>query len=458
VNREELLEMLDLAGKEALLPEAGFEIAVSEGDRLEDRKPASPTALHLDDWALRRGRDLLEESERLRELHLDEHAVADFHGCAFEPDPQLGTDCVNPTRRDFIRMLLETTDYRALHESTLLNATASTLAALAFAEQFAALEREAKEEIDPIEAEMSTLRAVGKALSRASEEVEGMRETAAALGFGPGSPGVNDTGAIAALFRRVRADPALRRICTLAGRFRRVAQSRQRRKASHGYDDVVGVTLDGEVSRLLPVEMTKLVVEGLEWDTLRRLVERQALCRLHESVEPVARGPILVTVDESGSMQGRKVETAKALALALAWIARRQRRWCGLVAFSGDSGERLLALPPGRWDEDALADWLGQFIGCGSSLDVPLRELPDYYRRLRCPPGVTDVLMITDALCRIPPDLRDDFNAWKVQVKARVVSLVIQSDPGDLTSVSDEVHLVEALSAEDEAVGHILSL
>jgi len=45
------------------------------------------------------------------------------------------------------------------------------------------------------------------------------------------------------------------------------------------------------------------------------------------------------------------VSTAKALALAMAWVARMQKRWCALVAYSGDSGERVLALPPGRWDE-----------------------------------------------------------------------------------------------------------
>ena len=84
MNREELLEMLDLAGKEALLPVVGSEIAAGGGSCPREGKPASPTALHLDDWALRRGRDLLEESDRLRELHLGEHAVADFHGCAFD--------------------------------------------------------------------------------------------------------------------------------------------------------------------------------------------------------------------------------------------------------------------------------------------------------------------------------------------------------------------------------------
>ena len=100
------------------------------------------------------------------------------------------------------------------------------------------------------------------------------------------------------------------------------------------------------------------MVPELELDTLRRIAERQALCREHHAVEPVGKGPIIVSVDESGSMEGEKAHTAKALALALAWVARRQRRWCGLVAYSGDTGERLLALPPGRWDEARLMDWL----------------------------------------------------------------------------------------------------
>src|SRR5205807_857872 len=93
--------------------------------------------------------------------------------------------------------------------------------------------------------EMDTLRAVGRALSRATEEVEEMREATAALGMGPGSPGSNDPKAIATLYRRVRNNPTLRRICELAGRYRRVAQSKQRQKVTHGTDDMVGVTLGG---------------------------------------------------------------------------------------------------------------------------------------------------------------------------------------------------------------------
>jgi len=157
-------------------------------------------------------------------------------------------------------------------------------------------------------------------------------------------------------------------------------------------------------------------------------------------------------------MSGEKIHTAKALALALAWVARQQRRWCALVAYSGDSGERLLALPPGRWDETRLTDWLCAFISHGSELDVPVRELPRMYAELEAPPGATDVVFVTDAVCRIPADVRGAFLAWKAVARARLVTLVIDNAPGDLAHVSDEVHAVRSLAPETDAVGRVLAL
>jgi len=167
---------------------------------------------------------------------------------------------------------------------------------------------------------------------------------------------------------------------------------------------------------------------------------------------------MIVSVDESGSMHGEKGHAAKAIALATRVVARQQRRWIALCAYSGDSGERLLALPPGRWDESALAEWLCKFIGRGSSLDVPVREMPRYYEQLNAPRGTTDVIFITDAQCRIPDEIRDTFLAWKSRVKARLITLVIRSAPGDLSAISDEVHLVESLAATESGVGRVLSV
>ncbi len=405
------------------------------------------------------------ESDRLKQSGTDAFAAADFFQAAFDSDPRLCESCADPRRHQFLTQLLDTPEYRSLHAATRLDDTASAIAATHFAEEFARLE---KEDSKPGEAgatagddlgdEMATLRAVGKAVAEAGKEVSEMHEASAALGMGPGTAGSNDPKAVAALFRRVRADPALKRICELAGRFRRVAQSKQRQKVSHGLDDVVGVEPGGDVGRLLPVELGRLMVPELELDTLRRIAERQALCREHHAVEPVGKGPVIVCLDESGSMGGDRIHTAKALALALAWVARHQRRWCALVAYSGDSGERLLPLPPGRWDEARLLDWLTAFLGKGSEIDVPVRELPRMYRQLNAPPGVTDVVFVTDARCRLPAELQKHFCDWKRSVRARLITLVLDHDAGDLTAVSDEVHFVRTLDPEADAVGRVLSL
>ncbi|HEY2911349.1 MAG TPA: hypothetical protein VGI99_13955 [Gemmataceae bacterium] len=456
MNPDDLLRMLDLGGKEASPP--GEPLAI-ESERPAEEPAGSPTALEVDEWGLRRGRDLVDESERLQQEGTDEFAAADFFAAGFDPDPRLQSSCRDRRRHEFLTQLLATPEYHALHAATTLDDTAASIAAVHFAEQFSKLTQEdAASPGDELAREMGAMRAVGRALTAVKEEVGELHETAAAFGMGPGTPGGNDAKAIAALFKRVRSDPALKRICELAGRYRRLAQSRQRRKVIHGLDDVVGVEPGGDLGRLLPHELAKLAIPELELDTLRRLVERQTLCREHSATEPVGKGPIIVCVDESGSMSGEKVHTAKALALALAWIARRQNRWCGLVAYSGDSGERLLALPPGRWDEAMLADWLSAFIGRGSDLDLPIREMPEYYRWLEAPHGVTDVIFITDAIARIPEELRTQFIAWKRSVQARLISLVIDNEPGDLAAISDETHTVRSLAVDEDAVGRVLSV
>ncbi|HEX4607090.1 MAG TPA: hypothetical protein VH092_02710 [Urbifossiella sp.] len=456
-----LLKMLDLDGKPPDAPAETGVVAPTAGPAAPAR--ASPTALEVDEWGLRRGRDLVAESDRLRAAGTDAFAAADFFAAGFDPDPRLTEACTDPLRHRFVRQLLDTPEYHALHAATRLDDTAAGIAATHFAEQFAALQAEEKARTgratgagDALTDEMATLRAVGRAVAEAGKEVTELRDAAGAFGMGPGMPGANDPAAVAGLFRRVRGDPALRRICELAGRFRRVAQSKQRLKSSHGLDDVVGVEPGGDVGRLLPAELARLVVPELELDALRRIAERQALCREHHAAEPVGKGPVIVCLDESGSMAGEKVHTAKALALA--WVARHQRRWAALVAYSGDSGERLLPLPPGRWDEARLADWLAAFIGKGSEIDIPVRELPRMYAELKAPVGITDVVFVTDARCRLPADVAAGFVAWKAAVRARLVSLVIDSPPGDLAAVSDEVHTVHALAPDDDAVGRVLGL
>ncbi|MFM7096864.1 MAG: hypothetical protein ACKO16_05530, partial [Gemmataceae bacterium] len=353
--------------------------------------------------------------------------------------------------------LMETNEFQSLHASTQMQPCASEIATTVFAEQFAA-QSEKPPSHDKDRNEFSKLRAIGKALDQAKEEVQLAHESAAALGFGKGQPGSNDAKRIGAIYKRVRSSKMLHKICNLAGKFRRLAQAKQRQKTKHGFDELLGLKADNDLGRMLPQELVALLNPVLEQDVLRRFMERQLWCREFQGLEPVGKGPVIIVLDESGSMVGERNHAAKALALALAWIARQQKRWCALIAYSGDSGERILPLPLGKWDEVALMDWLEAFIGMGSDMDVPVREMPQFYENLKAPKGKTDLVFLTDAACSIPAKLAKNFIDWKRSVQARLITLVIDSEPNDLGKISDEVHRIRSVDISEYGVERILSI
>ena len=138
MDQHDLLKLLDLNAK----PPPSDEITTITVTESTPSAATNPTALHVDEWGLRRGRDLVAESERLRKAGTDAFGAADFFAAAFDPDPQLLEDCADTRRREFLAQLLETPEYRSLHAATRLDDVSAGIAAAPFAAQFAALKQE----------------------------------------------------------------------------------------------------------------------------------------------------------------------------------------------------------------------------------------------------------------------------------------------------------------------------
>jgi uncharacterized protein with von Willebrand factor type A (vWA) domain len=431
----------------------------------EPTGPTSSTVLKVDEWDLARGQSILATSAPLRHGGLTPEAVADFYSAAFQTEPEFADNPADARRADFLRTLTGTSEYQALRVDTTLDDVASNIAARSFGEQFIKLTQEDKRagkdkgKDSPKAKEARAVKAAAAALDKAEEEVGELEDTRHALGMGEGVKGDPlKAGEVASLFEKIKNSPRLRRIVELAGRFRRMAQSKQRLKVGHGFDDVVGVETGGDVSRLLPSELAALGDEDLELDALRRICENQAMLRAYRGSEKVGKGPVVVCVDESGSMAGEPVANAKAFALAMAWIARHQNRPIVLIGYSGGEAGTILPLWPNRWDEGALIGWLEHFYGMGSYRDVPIYELPRWWPGLKMPQGKTDVIFITDAICSLGGEMVATFNAWKKAEKVRAITLVINSPPGDMEQVSDEVHRVKSVGTEEEAIERCLSI
>lgn len=109
--------------------------------------------------------------------------------------------------------------------------------------------------------------------------------------------------------------------------------------------DIEGVALGNDLNALLPGEWAQYMDSGLEDAFLYRYLSRklqvfrhksQALrpARTLESRPARLKGPMVVCLDTSGSMEGTPEKIAASLLIKLVEMADRQRRDCYLIAFS----------------------------------------------------------------------------------------------------------------------------
>lgn len=453
---------------------------IDRGTRKFEEKPPSPTALELGLWELRRGREMAKTADFLKR-EIDELEAADLHTALFEPDPVMAESVLPPValRHQFLKQMFETTEYMELHNATQGDDFASEIAATRVGDNYVKLRKEVaerKKQNEQREANgqqplpgagtptqgCNVFSAVANALNQAQQEVQEYQDACDAMGWGsgPGSPASKmDPNRITKMMQKVNKSARLKQILKWAGRFKIVAASCQREKTTVGYDEVVGVIPDNHLGRVLPQELVYLEDPALEVIFDKKFIERQIMCREFQAHEELGKGPIIVCIDESGSMGGSRIETAKGMMLAIGWIARKQKRWLTLAAFSDHSCCRIETFPTGVWDEAKMLAWIEAFYGGGTDLDGPLRQVPDYLDKLPgCPKGKIDMLLLTDGIVPCSPDLSASFLKWKQASKVRLLSIIIQSAPGVLADLSDEVYEVNALSLDSEATHAAFSI
>lgn len=449
-------------------------------DPLEDHgetgtvAPVSSTVLDLDRWAVRRGEEISQEWAMTPELDgTPANIAADAHASLFSPSVRMADNPEDGKRAEWWSQLMETPEFASLRRQTVLDDWMSELASRAICDQWYeyADSTEDQEEGEPGEGDgepiantIARITSTDKAVKDAKEAVEDAKGMAAGLGLGAG--GSVDRDRMADCYRRMRQSPQLKRILEMAGRMRTKAAALQRRKAVHGRDDTVGVEPGGDVARLLPSELalTDCGVDDLELLALYRIATRSAMCREYRGIEHVGRGPIVIVVDESGSMAGDRITAAKGLALALGWVASKQNRWVAYVSFCNQQEDsRELVIPPGEDRADELMDWLEKFHAGGTSPYVPLQVLPSvYWNRWKVwgmPPGRTDIITITDAILSCGDDIVQDYNKWKELEQVRSYGIIIGfDDAGDIGRTMDRYWCLPSLDIESTAVESVLSV
>jgi uncharacterized protein with von Willebrand factor type A (vWA) domain len=246
------------------------------------------------------------------------------------------------------------------------------------------------------DAEGKVRRAVRKAVAKATEAIDEAEAAANAFGYGSGTASKGSSGQDkAALAARLRGNPKLRRIAELAGRFINIAQRKQRTKSEFAREEVADVEVGAEIPQLLPAELARLVDVDLELSFLADYSERKLMQYRMTGQAEAGKGPIVLCLDESGSMRGDREVWCKAIFLALMEVAKRQKRAAALIHFCG-STSRVDVFAPGKFTANDVMDAAEHFTGGGTSFEAPLRTAQEVIDRKTGGFDKADVIFVTD--------------------------------------------------------------
>ncbi len=302
-----------------------------------------------------------------------------------------------------------------------------------------------------------------RAAQQAEQEIADAQEALATFGGGPDALGdgwgsgegtahlQGDIQARAKLAQRLLQSAELRRIAALCGRMKLIAAQIERTRLTLGNSELYGVTIGDDVSNMLPTELALLSRPALKRLFYARLAEKSLSIYERYSPEPVGRGPIIVAVDESGSMSGAKNEWAKAIVLALLSIAAKQRRDLRVIHFASQRSLLVEDYLRGKGTPEQVMKTVLHFFGGGTDYEHWMRqtliaiESSEYDR--------ADVIALSDGECGVSDEVLKTWQATKAARGFRAIGILTGAPMGGaiLRQFCDEVQHFKGVT-NDQAI------
>jgi len=255
------------------------------------------------------------------------------------------------------------------------------------------------------------------------------------------------------LGRHLARNKRLGELARLVGRFKQDAHAIRRRTLDRGIAETYEIERGSELGRLIPPELVAMHHPGLRSDFYRRLLEGEVLQYSLREDEQKGKGPMIVCIDVSSSMQGDKELWAKAVSLTLMDIARRQRRLFRAVLFSsGPESLRVIDLNNQRRYRPELPKVLEMaeyFPGGGTDFQAPIDAAVALLEDKKLKRG--DIVVITDGECQVAPEWLAHLRERKEDLKFTIFAVLVDvgsSEVSTLAQFSDRVTSVKKLTVE----------
>ena len=430
---------------------------------VHDRYSATMGAIGVSDkvkeWAKHRGDALKEAKEEAEEKRkAEQEAMEELKKAVdaagqIDPDaPFLDEEFIGPLTDEQQAAVQAAADLQAIGHG----ADQAAHEAQQAADALAAAAAEAQQELAP---------SVSGAVKNTRDKLKDEAQTFNAWGVDPGelqNMPFEERAQLAARLKNSRIGDYLE----LVGRFKMMAAAQQVRKVEYGRDQVVGVEMTGDLSRVVMSEFAALGMgdddlgELMELDFYRRWFEEQLIGRKFEGTEKVGKGAIVCAVDGSGSMTQRdqhgipREAWSKAFAFALLDQARRQKRDFVGINFSSRNQVSVHRFPAGRGTIAQAVGFVEEFHNGGTDFEAPMDAAikiigSEFDQRGK---AKADIVFITDDDCRVSTDWMRTYQERKKRLAFRTFGIAVGATrPGSaLSSLSDNVRAVTEFADPSE--------
>jgi uncharacterized protein with von Willebrand factor type A (vWA) domain len=253
--------------------------------------------------------------------------------------------------------------------------------------------------------------------------------------------------------------PEMKALSEVIGQMKRFALGVRATRVNDVPHEAYDVETGNNLARLLKAQYALLGNEQTKYEFYRRYFDKELLQFKMRGTEEVGKGPIVVCIDKSGSMNGAPFRWAMAVAEALRRFASDEDRDYYAMFFGANSDRNRFDFPDGKGPFEKVMSFLSCVANGGTQFDGVLTEALEKASKMydATGKGKADIVFITDGLAHLSDEWINQFNAERERVGVRVYSVYIggaydmsgRTGPtGILGRVSDVVIPIKELKPE----------
>ena len=193
------------------------------------------------------------------------------------------------------------------------------------------------------------------------------------------------------LARELMHNHKLKEISDQLGKMKKMLSKINKKPSKIGYE-LCDITLGNKINKCISSEKLLLSEEGLENNFYKKYMNK-SLMQYDVKGTQEMQGPIVVCLDDSGSMDGDRDSWAKAIAIAMLQLAIKQKRNYRCIIFS-NGVDAVYDFDRTNYDPNKVLQMASFFNGGGTNFLKPLRKAVESIEESKY--RKADILFITD--------------------------------------------------------------